>query len=231
MQTIVTPQGKYRFKRKTLYQGIKQIDKQKSFENLCLFNDIAKKYSFDFILAYGTLLGAIRDKDFIDHDEDIDLGALYDEKDKLLSMLFELRDNGFEVARWDSRGLMSIIRNNEYIDIYLFKHLSKKLYAVCGAPFPKIFIDEKTTVNFKGLEFNVPADYIENLKYLYGDSWHTPISDNDFEVPMWRVVLYKTKDFIKQLLPKVITNFYERKQEAEAYSRYFQRGVLDKYLD
>ena len=70
------------------------------------------------------MLGAVREKDFIDHDEDIDLGADYKDVDKFLLMLFELRENAFEVARWDDRGLISIIRNNEYIDIYFFKKYS-----------------------------------------------------------------------------------------------------------
>ena len=87
MPIIKTPKGTYKFKLIPIYPGWKLIDKEKAFENLSLFKEIADRNEFKFFLAYGTMLGAVREKDFIDHDEDIDLGADYQDVDKFLSML------------------------------------------------------------------------------------------------------------------------------------------------
>lgn len=231
MPVINTPKGKYRYKVKALYQGIKRIDKKIAFENLRLFKQLCDKHGYDFFLAYGTLLGAVRDKDFIDHDEDIDLGALFEDKDILLSMLFELRENGFEVIRWNDRGLMSLIRKGEYIDIYMFKPLTRKLYAVCGAPFPKEFLDNQAKLMFKGLDFNVPADYERDLEFHYGKNWTTPIADNDFQVPYWKILQYKFICIVKQFYPNALMQKYFAKQEKKAFDKYLRKGKLDQYLD
>lgn len=231
MPVINTIHGKYRYKAKALYQGIKRIDKQIAFENLCLFKSLCEKNNYRFFLAYGTLLGAIREKDFIEHDEDIDLGALFEDKDVLLSMLFELRDNGFEVIRWDERGLMSIMRKGEYIDIYMYKPLSRNLYAVCGAPFPKEFIDNQTIITFKGVDFYAPTDSEKNLEFFYGKEWRTPVIDNDYSVSWWKIMLYKITCWVKQIYPDFLKKKYFAKQELAAFNRYYSKGILDKYLD
>jgi len=231
MPVINTINGKYRYKAQALYQGIKRIDKKIAFENLCLFKQLCEKNHFHFFLAYGTLLGAIRENDFIEHDEDIDLGALYDDKEVLLSMLFELRENGFEVIRWDDRGLMSIIRKGEYIDIYMFKPLTRQLHAVCGAPFPKEFIDNQTIISFRGVDFYAPAEFEKNLEFFYGKNWKTPVVDNDYNVSYVKILFYKITCWIKQIYPKFLKKRYFAKQELAAFNRYYSKGKLDNYLE
>ena len=56
-----------------LFPGVKRIDKEIAFENLCLLKSILDANGIKFQLAFGTLLGVVREHDFIDHDEDIDL--------------------------------------------------------------------------------------------------------------------------------------------------------------
>lgn len=43
------------------------------FEALCYVDDVCRKHNLQYYLAYGTLLGAVRGKDFIPWDPDIDL--------------------------------------------------------------------------------------------------------------------------------------------------------------
>ena len=70
---IPTSKGNYSYRFVPIYQGIKPIDKKKAKENLSLLKRICNEHNLDFILFYGTLLGAIREHDFISHDEDIDI--------------------------------------------------------------------------------------------------------------------------------------------------------------
>lgn len=231
MPRIKTPKGTYKFKLIPIYPGWKLIDKKKAFENLCLFKDIADRNGFRFFLAYGTLLGAIREKDFIDHDEDIDLGADYQDVDMFMSMLFELREHGFEVARWDDRGLISIIRNNEYIDIYFFKKYNDKLLINCGEPLPKQYLENQGVIEFKGVEFNAPADTVGAVEYWYGKDWQTPAQWLNFHTPKWRIWTFKAMQLVKLYIPKCLTKNLLKKKEQIMFNKYLDRGVLDEYLN
>ena len=231
MARIKTPKGIYRYKLVPIYLGWKPIDKEKAFENLCLFKEIAEKYSFKFFFVYGTLLGAIREKDFIDHDEDIDLGADFKDVNVFLSMLFELRDNGFEVARWDDRGLITIIRNNEYIDFYFFKKYNDKLSENCGEPLPTKFIENQKVLDFKGVGFNVPADTEGAAEFWYGKDWRTPVKWLDFHMPKWKIWKYKIMLRVKLCLPKFLVRILVKPTEKKIFNKYLERGVLDEYLD
>ena len=51
-----------------------------AFDNFCKVNDI------DYMLAFGTLLGAVRSKDFIPWDDDLDIFMTRDQFEKLLGI-------------------------------------------------------------------------------------------------------------------------------------------------
>lgn len=231
MPKIKTPKGTYKFKLIPIYPGWKLLDKEKAFENLCLFKEIADRNQFKFFLAYGTMLGAVREKDFIDHDEDIDLGADFNDVDKFLSMLFELRDNGFEVARWDDRGLISVIRNNEYIDIYFFKKFNDKLHINCGEPLPTKFFENQANLEFKGMTFSAPSDIEGVMEFWYGKDWRTPVQWLDYKAPKWQIWKFKIMQWVKLCIPKCLTKNMLRKKEQMMFDKYKNRGVLEGYLN
>jgi len=147
-QTISTSKGKYRYRFVPIFEGFKLIDKKIANENLQLLKRICERNQLQFILMFGTLLGAVREHDFIDHDEDIDL--VMDKKDlpAFLDMLFELRENGFEMARYERRGFLSIIRKGEYIDIYFFQPYPEdsELRYCCQDICEKRFVEELAPV-------------------------------------------------------------------------------------
>lgn len=231
MPKIKTPKGIYKFKLIPIYPGWKLINKEKAFENLRVFKEIADRNGFRFFLAYGTLLGAIREKDFITHDEDIDLGADFKDVDVMMSMLFELREHGLEVARWDERGLLSIIRDNEYIDIYFFKRYNDKLSINCGEPLPTKYIEDQADIDFKGVRFSAPADIEGALEFWYGKDWRTPAQWLDYNTPLWKIWKFKIMQWVKLLVPKCLTKNLLKKKEQMMFDNYLRRGVLDGYME
>lgn len=62
-------------------------DMMRQFDKICRDNDI------DYFVAYGTAIGAIRHKGFIPWDDDIDVGMMRTEYEKL-KKVFETQDTG-----------------------------------------------------------------------------------------------------------------------------------------
>ena len=118
MKYIQTQLGRFPYKSQFIYLGVKQIDKAIAFENLKIVLAILEKKHVRASVAYGTLLGIIRDGDFIDWDEDIDLCVLAEDAELFKNCLWDLKKEGFELIRSDRCDhLFSIQRNGEYIDV------------------------------------------------------------------------------------------------------------------
>ena len=226
MAKINTEKGTYFFKPQTLFVGQKIINKAVAKQNLKDFNKLAKSNNLNFGLIYGTLLGAIREHDFIEHDEDIDLYILGEEKDLFLNMLFELRENGFEVIRYDKRGLLSIQRNNEYIDFYIFNKFQKGVRECCGECVAEKYILDTIKYDFLSESFTIPQAHIEYLSFQYGSDWNIPIPYNNFKVSKISIFLKKIKEQSKYLLPEFIFTKIVSRKEKKIIERFYENVKL-----
>ena len=214
--SIQTPKGKYRYKFVPIYEGIKPIDKAVARENLFLLQDICRRGGVDFLLFYGTLLGALREKDFIAHDEDIDLAMPKERMDDFLSLLFSLREEGFEVVRYERRGFMSIMRKGEYIDFYFFHPYPEHAGLDCCAReiVPSKYIRSTSTIEFLGRSFTVPAEGEGFLEFYYGAGWRTPVQCFNYGMsPLRRFKAWATQ-YCKALLPVAVTEALQRRKDA-----------------
>lgn len=227
MPTIKLTTGVLRYKTHPLFLGVKKIDKKIAAQNLALLKVVLEKHDIIFGLIAGTLLGAVREDDFISHDEDIDLFLLDEQRQKFIDLLPELMLAGFEVARYDRRGLLSMIRNGEYIDFYFFTPLSEGLRHCCGWCVPEIFLLQTTTIRFKGDDYVVPQDSEGYLLYQYGDTWRTPIQYVNFEMPKWKRFLNELKEKTKEILPDFLFYAMVRRAEDKMFKKY--EGKIAKY--
>lgn len=174
----------------------------------------------DYWLAFGTLLGAIRDNNFISYDTDIDVGVSIDtDFDKVESAL---RQFGFKKMRkielyttgnCQERGFeLTFIQDNILIDIFVFdkipgtnriythtclwdndhfQYLSTVLRVI--TPFTGI-----SKYNFLGIDVNVPSNYDEYLKAYYGEEYNKPDSN---WTPRMSPAVEVVKDAIGILIP------------------------------
>lgn len=214
MPKIILPDGTiYRYKTIPLFPGVKRIDRAKAAENLRLFKTIADASGLSFSLAYGTVLGAMREHDFIDHDEDIDLALFETERSRFLSLLPRLREAGFELVRHDRRGLYSIMRRGEYIDFYFFAPFRSGDLVCSGFLMREEFLKDTAEVEFAGDTYRIPRSWERYLIAEYGEDWRTPVEYNDYSMPGYKRVLFSLKEHLKDLLPDGLFMRLARKAE------------------
>ena len=175
---IQTENGIYIYEEVELYLGKKILDPEISKRNLLDFKKVMDKYGIRYGLMYGTLLGAVREGGFIVYDEDADVFVLAEDRNKVLNALFDLEKLGLKVARYsDDERLLSVIRDDEYIDMYFFKKTFYKKrregYSVVDANY----LEHTETMEFLGEPFPVPGNPKQLLCVLYGKDWHTPNKD------------------------------------------------------
>lgn len=173
MKEISTSKGIYKYEELTFENGIKKINREISKINLLSLKKCFDVNDLSFGLMYGTLLGAVREKNFIKHDEDTDIFILYENQNKLFDLLFELRNIGFEVGRLDS-ALLSVIKDGEYIDIYFYKLKNSTIRACEGYEIKAELLENLEDYSFLGEIFKVPKNPEKMLEILYGKNWKIP---------------------------------------------------------
>lgn len=169
------------------------------------------KLSFDsigvqFWLVYGTLLGAVREGDFIGHDLDIDIGAFNEDNKKEIQLA--LIENGFFKFK------EFILEGRVVEETYIFKDISIDIFyydlvdnKMIDYSFKKdVFENIKTEkvgdtvvesglegyrqiatytgfkkIQFKGMLFSVPKDINKYLVENYGEDYM--IVKKEWDVP------------------------------------------------
>ena len=158
------------------------LNLQTSKETLLLLKKVFDKNNITFRLGYGTLLGAVRDKNFISGDNDIDLVLLANEKVKVECILQVLVKKGFKVVK-KCNCFITLERKGTLIDLYFFdqRNLVDKLLFryTCSYGFwciyiPKNYLFEGNNqvfgeVCFFGETFCTFYNYLEWLSRTYGD--------------------------------------------------------------
>lgn len=224
MPKIKTSKGDIYFHRKFLYIGIKQIDRDIAFENLNIISQVLNKENINWGPYLGTLLGIVRDNNFIAWDEDTDLFILHEDEEKLKNALWVLIDLGFEVIRYERRGLYSIMRKGEYVDFYILKEVSPTLRFSGGGSdyiFSK-FLEETILWNFRGMPIKIFKQYEEYLTFQYGD-WKTPVQYADFNLNIFKRTFYRLKSFIKNNLPDNLYYYLLRKHHLKHFQNFKEK--------
>ncbi len=220
---VNTSHGIYKYKFVPIFEGIKRIDKTIAKENLAILKNVCDKANLKFILFYGTLLGAIREHDFITHDEDIDLVMYKEDMQRFLDTLFTLREYGFELARYERRGFLSIIRKGEYIDIYFYEPYpdDPNLWYSCQDICKKEFVSDLIEYPFQDDMHLIPRNYVKYCEYYFGDNWQTPIQVYKYDKSRLELLKQYAIQYIKAMLPVSIVEKRQKKTD---------RPKLDKWL-
>lgn len=162
-----------------LLHGRGYLDRLIARENLKIFCSIVENSNLKYGLFFGTLLGAIRENNFIEHDEDTDIYMLYEERESFLKLLFEFENKELKVVRLD-KDMVSLMRKDEYIDVYFFrikyKFGIKRLRVYSNeTEYPALGLENPVKRDFLGIEVSIPSNSVNLLERMYGKNWQIPI--------------------------------------------------------
>lgn len=97
------------------------MDEELAVRNLREAKEILDMLGIKYWLDWGTLLGAVRDGKIIEWDHDIDLGAMRDSWEKILSIIHKFEESGFYTERGQLGGGVSFARFGISLQIFLYQ--------------------------------------------------------------------------------------------------------------
>jgi phosphorylcholine metabolism protein LicD len=173
------------------------MDKNLAFNNLLSITMILEELGIEYFLAYGTLLGAVREKDFIEHDLDIDIYIT--EPSFKMDFFKKAIEHGFEIKNIFGMlkygGEISVKRDKIKIDIFFLYFDEKKqqywnaiwLNGCVNGPtdmikhvYPAEIFNYIRGANIQGRYFIAPIKQEEYLELVYGKDWRTPKKEFDW---------------------------------------------------
>lgn len=142
---------------------------------------ILNNLGIPYYISGGTLLGAVRNGDFIKWDWDVGIDVkIEDIYPKAYGLVDVLEQNGFDIVTFyktKTNFKINAIKNNFRYEISgLFKMGNRRYRKAYN--YPDYLFDSPTSVELRGetySTFSYPEDY---LKWIYGD-WRTPVKAVD----------------------------------------------------
>jgi phosphorylcholine metabolism protein LicD len=158
-----------------------QFNKSRAKQILQEINGIFVELNSKYFIMAGTLLGIIREKDFLPNEEDMDIGVFGDEKIEEIITLFI--NKGFTYAnKFGERGKSLEVRffkDGIQLDIFFFYNHRNKIY--CSV-FDSDGTDYRLTfdkfgiikIPFEDIIVSIPEDPEKYLITQYGGNWKIP---------------------------------------------------------
>ena len=157
-------------------------------EYLFTVADVFESLNIDFMLFAGTLLGAVRDKDFIAWDKDIDLCTtqlILDDNELMYELVDRLKRKHFIIPHICHKYRLSIRKIGEVfaldVDILHLKQFNvfeqHKYYFEDwngGFYMDARYFHDHDEIEFLGRKFKTPKNAEEFLSHYYGEHWRKP---------------------------------------------------------
>ena len=139
-----------------------------------------ERFKRPLFLLYGTLLGCVRDGDFIAGDDDLDVGFLSSAADpesmkaEALHLMDQLIGLGFDVGIRVSGGVFKLYIEERELDVYPVWFANGRAWAYSDIAATREDFAPLTTTEFKGVQAYLPASPESVLVGTYGPDWRIP---------------------------------------------------------
>ena len=160
------------------------MDKEKAKQLLFDIIDTLEKYQIKYCLFFGTLLGAIRDKDFIENDYDIDIGIFnrfWDDNKLLQKIGWDLLSKNIKISNLAANHVMHISREIG-VDLYYQKEVND-FYICEGAGWktkiPNHYFEKLISINFLGKKCYIPNKVENFLDEVYANKWKEKLTKKE----------------------------------------------------
>jgi len=171
-------------------------------------------------LNFGSLLGHYREGGIIQTDNDIDLGILEDESNKISLLEKQMKDKGYQI-RIKTKLEISFIKKryaNTHIDFWRYYTNKMENECYCGffitdddnsvvlRNYPVHILNNFKRGNFIGVNVWIPFHTEKYLELTYGKEWKIPL-DKGLSWEEKKMVLYKNtttvtwENFLTQSIP------------------------------
>ena len=166
------------------YETIFAISTEDAKELLQTTKRLFDQCGIRFSLAFGTLLGAVRDKAIIKGDEDVDI--FVENEAEFRKHIPFLHAHGLKLCRI-YEGYVYSFRTNErsFIDVYFKEKFPTSIwslwcYSLLGKAVPKRCLSGYDKIEFLGDDYLCPHKPERILKFWYGNDWRTPVKGHKF---------------------------------------------------
>jgi len=189
------------------------MDKEAAKKILFDVADTLEEFGIQFFLSDGICLGAYRERDFIEYDDDVDLKAIAEDFIPKYPLLHKKLENKgyrlwnpvvFNVMR--KKGLLPFQGiDRSFIDTRVAAQRGKSQLDICSLhlignarwqwgrywklAFPARLFDNPEKIVFLGREFNIPTPVTEYLEIMYGLDYMTPKRRGEYVRPekFWKL--------------------------------------------
>lgn len=190
----------YTFRRNRQHKHNTALLKKYGYEAMSQFDKCMRDNGIPYSLAFGTLLGAVREHDFIPHDDDIDVSMWIGDYIPEITTL--LKKYGFKLKHTFSVDNDRIGKEDTFdykgvqLDIFYFYEDNEGSAYCCDfvhfkdspswpesikkhgglmprqlyLPYSRSYI----SIDFKGIEVSIPSNYKDILSFRYGPDYMIP---------------------------------------------------------
>ena len=175
MAHIKTSKGFLDYDSHLLYFGNHRMNTEVALENLQVLAFYLDKIDINWGPAFGTLVGIVRNEDFQPWKPVFDLYILKEDEERFKDVLWLMKDAGFNLVRYERRGLYFLERNGEYFKVFVLHKICTDIRHTGGSSFiHDKYLQNTVKWDFKGIELNVPGEAEEDLGFTYGSDWVVP---------------------------------------------------------
>lgn len=202
MTRIKTSKGYLEYKNHLLNFGSKVLNPEKMLENLHILSLYLAKIDINWGPAFGTLIGIVRNEEFQPWKPVFDIYILKEDEERFKDILWLLLEADFEVVRYERRGRYYLVRNGEYIKVFVLTKVCSDVRHTGSSDFiHEKYIQNTVKWYFKGIQLNVPAEVDEYLEFQYGKDWTTSKQTVIYSNNLFVRYRYWMKTWIQDHLP------------------------------